>query len=105
MLKIVYYVPENALENTLKAIFDAGAGHIGNYDSCAFYTLGTGQFRPLSGSNPYIGAINIIEKVSEFRVETICPEDKIKEVLMALRKSHPYEEPAIDIFKLLNDLY
>jgi hypothetical protein len=102
MKKLVFFVPKDDAEKVKKAIFDAGAGTIGNYDCCSFEVEGVGQFRPLSGSNPHIGNQDIIERVVELRVETICEDEKIKTVLEALRDSHPYEEPAIDVYELLN---
>jgi len=102
MKKIVFFVPKNDAENVKSAVFKAGAGTIGNYDNCCFEMEGIGQFRPLDGANPYIGSQNKVEKVVELRVETICPDGKIEEVLKALRLAHPYEEPAIDVYELLN---
>ncbi|EQC51410.1 YqfO family protein [Bacteriovorax sp. DB6_IX] len=102
MKKIVFFVPKNDAENVKNAVFKAGAGTIGNYDNCCFEMEGIGQFRPLDGANPYIGSQNKVEKVVELRVETICPDGKIEEVLKALRLAHPYEEPAIDVYELLN---
>lgn len=102
MKKIVFFVPKNDAENVKNAVFKAGAGTIGNYDNCCFEMEGIGQFRPLDGANPYIGSQNKVEKVVELRVETICPDGKIQEVLKALRLAHPYEEPAIDVYELLN---
>ena len=102
MKKIVFFVPKSDAENVKDAVFKAGAGTIGNYDNCCFDMEGIGQFRPLEGANPYIGSQNKVEKVVELRVETICPDGKIEEVLKALRLAHPCEEPAIDVYELLN---
>jgi len=102
MYKICFYVPENAVDIVKHALFDAGAGRIGNYDSCCWQVLGTGQFRPLEGSSPAIGERGKIETVSEYRVEMICEDEMIKNVVEALRQSHPYEEPAYDIVKLVD---
>lgn len=102
MYKIVFYVPKNDAENVKDSIFSAGAGKIGNYDSCSFETEGIGQFRPLKGSNPTIGAHNKVEKVVELKVETICKKNDLTAVIEALKSSHPYEEPAIDVFELIN---
>jgi hypothetical protein len=98
--KLCFYVPETHTEQVKMAVFAAGAGRIGDYDCCAFQVTGQGQFRPLQGSNPYIGDQGEIERVSEVRVEMICIEDKLKAALQALREAHPYEEPAIDLWKL-----
>lgn len=100
MYKICFYVPDNTVEIVKQALFSAGAGRIGNYDSCCWQVLGSGQFRPLENSNPAIGKTGEIETVSEYRVEMVCEDKIIKEVVEALRQSHPYEEPAYDIVKL-----
>ena len=100
MYKLCVYVPENSVEKVKKALFDAGAGQIGNYDSCCWQTTGTGQFRPLKNSNPSIGTLNEIEHVAEIKIELICANDLIKQAIQALRDSHPYEEPAFDVWEL-----
>jgi len=85
-----------------EALFKSGAGRIGNYDCCAWQVKGQGQFRALEGSNPFIGRINEVEAVSEYKVEMVF-EDRLREqVVRALKESHPYEEPAYDIWKLEN---
>jgi structural hemagglutinin/hemolysin toxin protein RtxA len=98
--QLYYYVPETHLEATKAAIFAAGAGTIGNYSQCAWETKGTGQFCPAAGSNPYLGATGIIEKVVEYKVETICSSDCLIAVLAALKAVHPYEQPAFGYVKL-----
>ena len=100
MHKLVFYVPESHVEAVKSAVFNAGGGRMGNYDSCAWQTLGEGQFRPLSGSDPFIGEANRLERVPEFRVEVVCSDDVVAPVLAALREAHPYEEPAFDIWRL-----
>ena len=102
MYKISFYVPDNAVEIVKQALFAAGAGRIGNYDSCCWQVLGSGQFRPLENSSPAIGKTGEVETVSEYRVEMVCEDRIIKEVIEALRQSHPYEEPAYDVVKLEN---
>ena len=102
MLKLVYYVPESHLEETKLAIFEAGAGGIGNYEHCAWQVKGLGQFKPLDGADPFLGQVGQLEQVEEWRVETIVPESKAKLVLKALKASHPYEEPAFEFFQILN---
>lgn len=102
MKKLVFFVPKDDAEKVKNAVFNAGAGTIGNYDRCAFETEGVGQFRPNSGANPHIGRIGDTEKVVELKVETICPDNKVTQVIEALRESHPYEEPAIDLYQLEN---
>lgn len=101
MLKLIYYVPESHLESTKLAIFKAGAGGIGNYEHCAWQVLGTGQFKPVQGANPFIGELDQLEQLAEWRVETIVPEDKAKLVSAALRASHPYEEPAFEFIQMI----
>ena len=100
MYKLCAYVPENSVEKVKQALFDAGAGRIGNYDSCCWQTTGTGQFRPLKNSNPSIGTLNEIEHVAEIKIELVCANSLIKQAIRALRESHPYEEPAFDVWEL-----
>ncbi|MFN3714399.1 MAG: NGG1p interacting factor NIF3 [Alcanivoracaceae bacterium] len=100
LFKLCFYVPVENVEEVKSAVFAAGAGRIGNYDCCAWQVLGEGQFRPLSGSNPHIGQRDQIEKVAEYRVEMVCDEARLSAALAALRAAHPYEEPAIDVWRL-----
>ena len=100
MYKICVYVPENSVENVKQALFDAGAGRIGNYDSCCWQTVGVGQFRPLSGSNPAIGSPGEVESVSEIKIELVCEDEFVKGAVEAMRDAHPYEEPAFDVWEL-----
>lgn len=100
MYKICVFVPENDAEQVKRAMFAAGAGKIGAYDSCCWQTPGQGQFRPLEGSSPHIGEQDRIETVAEYRIEMVCDEANIRNVVAALRSSHPYEEPAYDVWKL-----
>lgn len=102
MLKLIYYVPESHLESTKQAIFSAGAGGIGNYEHCAWQVLGMGQFKPVQGADPFIGELNRLEQVPEWRVETIVPEAHAKAVAHALKTSHPYEEPAFEFIQILD---
>ncbi|OGO94035.1 MAG: NGG1p interacting factor NIF3 [Coxiella sp. RIFCSPHIGHO2_12_FULL_44_14] len=103
MYKIYFYVPESHLESVKQAIFHCGAGKMGNYDCCAWQTLGTGQFRALNGSNPAIGQLNQLAKVREYKVETVCEDDFLQLVLQALRQAHPYEKPAYGYWKITPD--
>ncbi len=93
-VKLEVYVPITDAEVLKTALFSAGAGKIGNYDCCCWQDSGTGQFRPLEGSQAFIGEQGKIEKVEEVKIELLCPEDKIKEIITALKKAHPYETPA-----------
>ncbi|MDX1802777.1 MAG: YqfO family protein [Alcanivorax sp.] len=98
--KLCFYVPETHVEQVKQAIFQAGAGHMGDYDCCCFQSRGQGQFRPLDGSHPFLGEQGRVETVDEYRVETICVAERLHAVISALRLAHPYEEPAIDLWRL-----
>jgi structural hemagglutinin/hemolysin toxin protein RtxA len=100
MYKLCFYVPATHVDIVKNAIFAAGAGRVANYDSCAWQVLGEGQFRPLAGSNPFIGAHDHIESVAEYKVETVCDDAYIVAVVAALKEAHPYEEPAYQVWKL-----
>ena len=100
MYKLGVYVPASHLEAVKTAMFKAGGGRIGNYDSCCWQSAGQGQFRPLAGSTPYLGQAGQVETVTEFRVEMVCEEALLKAVVAALRCAHPYEEPAFDVVRL-----
>lgn len=104
MYKLGFYVPASHLECVKHACFEAGAGRIGNYDQCSWQTLGDGQFRPQSGATPFIGAVNQLEQVPEYRVEMICERDRVRAVVTALIAAHPYEEPAWDLVELITGL-
>jgi len=97
--KLEFYVPETHLNAVKTAVFKAGAGVMGNYDCCSWETLGTGQFRPLEGSNPFIGTLSKIEQVKEYKIETICEESVLNDVIRELKRSHPYELPAYQIIE------
>jgi hypothetical protein len=106
MFKLVFYVPEDQAEAVKIAVFNTGAGKIGNYEHCCWQVLGQGQFRPLAGSQPFIGEApiadeqSLIEVVSEFRIEMVCHDDVIHAAVAALKEAHPYEEPAYDVWRL-----
>jgi structural hemagglutinin/hemolysin toxin protein RtxA len=102
MYQICFYAPTTHVEKIKNAMFAAGAGKIGEYQHCAWQVLGEGQFIPLENSHAFIGEKNILEKVSEYKVEMICEDEKIYEIISALKKSHPYEQPAYFIFKMEN---
>ncbi|WP_304224373.1 NGG1p interacting factor NIF3 [Gracilinema caldarium] len=97
---LVTFVPPHSTEAVLSALFAAGAGNYGNYDHCAFVCAGEGRFRPLAGSSPFIGTTGQDERFAENRIELLVADDAVNQVLEALRQSHPYEEPAIYLFKL-----
>ena len=101
MYKITLYVPVTHVESVKAAMFAAGAGRIGHYDCCAWQVLGVGQFRPLAGANPFIGQVGAVEAVAEYKVEMVCDKEALKPAILALKASHPYEEPAYDVVQLL----
>ena len=102
LLKLVVFVPATHLEAVKDAIFAAGAGRVGDYDRCAWQVLGEGQFRALPGAQPFIGAVGTVERVAEYRVETVLAAALLPAVIRALKAAHPYETPAFDVTALLN---
>lgn len=98
--KIVVYVPQEHADKLRDAMGNAGAGKIGNYSHCTFTVKGVGRFKPEQGANPTIGSIGNLGQVQEDRIETVCEEDKLKDVLQAIRSAHPYEEPATDVYPI-----
>jgi hypothetical protein len=101
-VKLVWFVPQEALDVTREAVFAAGGGRIGEYERCSWYTSGTGTFRGGEGTSPALGESGKEERVAELRVETVVPEGRIREALVALVLAHPYEEPAYDVYPLLD---
>jgi hypothetical protein len=99
--KLVVFVPPDSLEAVRDAVFSAGAGRIGDYERCSWYTPGIGTFLPLPGAEPTVGEVGEEELVEELRLETVFPEERQRDVVAALRRAHPYEEPAFDIYALL----
>lgn len=97
MYLLCFFVPETHLETVKNAIFNAGAGELGNYKHCAWQTLGTGQFMPLDGSRAFLGEINTLEKVTEYKVDIMCDTKYIKAAVEALKQAHPYETPAYHV--------
>ncbi len=95
--KLATFVPQEALERVSQAVFEVGAGVIGNYSSCSFQTGGTGTFFGDAESKPAVGQSGKLERAAEIRFETLVPIGKAELVIAALRKSHPYEEPAFDL--------
>jgi dinuclear metal center YbgI/SA1388 family protein len=98
--KWVVYVPAAQAESVREAMFGAGAGQIGDYSHCSWTVSGSGQFLPHEGASPAIGAVGAVERVPEDRIEIIAPARLRQAVLGAMRGSHPYEEPAFDVFAL-----
>ena len=96
--KIVVYAPELAAEDLRFAMGEAGAGTIGNYSHCMFTTKGESQFLPGEGADPVVGNVGELTKVEEYRIETLCDAAHLAAVVAAIRKAHPYEEPAFDVY-------
>ena len=99
--KLVVFVPAEAIDRVRNAVFAAGAGRIGDYERCSWYTPGTGTFLGREGTSPAVGAAGAEERVPELRLETVFPAERQDEVLAALRSAHPYEEPAFDVYELV----
>lgn len=100
MYKLAFFVPASHVEVVKAAVFAAGGGRIGDYDRCAWQTLGQGQFRPLDGSQPFLGQTGQVEVVEEWKVELVVADELIAQVVAALRQSHPYETPAYEVWRL-----
>lgn len=98
--KLIVFVPLDHAEKVRKALFSAGAGTIGAYDSCSFNSSGAGTFRAGENTNPFIGEQGKLHQEAEVKVETVVPTHKIPQVLCAMKAAHPYEEVAYDIFAL-----
>ncbi len=98
--KLVVFVPREALDTVREALFAAGAGRIGDYARCSWYTQGTGTFLGGETTDPTVGEPGREERVAELRLETVYPEELEAEVVRALRAAHPYEEPAFDLYPL-----
>jgi hypothetical protein len=99
--KLVVFVPEEALDAVRDALFAAGAGRIGAYERSSWYTAGTGTFRGGESTDPSVGERGREERVPELRLETVFPVERQREVVAALRAAHPYEEPAFDVYELV----
>ena len=100
--KLIVFVPPDALDAVRDALFAAGAGRIGDYERCSWYTEGTGTFLGGVGTDPAIGEPGREERVTEVRLETVFPAERQDEVIATLRWAHPYEEPAFDVYELLS---
>ncbi|KPB98942.1 Uncharacterized protein AC501_3925 [Pseudomonas amygdali pv. lachrymans] len=88
------------MDEVKSAVFAAGAGRIGAYDHCSWQALGQGQFRPLNGSQPFVGQSGVVESVEEWKVELVVADDLIQQAVLALKQSHPYETPAYEVWRL-----
>jgi hypothetical protein len=98
--KLAFFVPSSHLDVVKAAVFAAGGGRIGDYDQCAWQTLGQGQFRPLDGSRPFTGRVGEVERLAEWKVELVVADELIAQVVGALKQSHPYETPAYEAWPL-----
>jgi dinuclear metal center YbgI/SA1388 family protein len=103
LFKLVTFVPHSHIAQVRNAIFEAGAGSIGNYNSCSFNISGEGTFKAMEGATPFVGKVNELHTEPETRIETIFPKHLEQKVLHALLSNHPYEEVAYDIYPLNND--
>jgi len=99
-VKIVVFVPETHTDSVRDAMGKAGAGKIGNYSFCSFSSKGVGRFKPEEGAHPHIGSIGKPEEVVEEKIEAVCSREKLQTVIKAIKKIHPYEEVALDIYPL-----
>ena len=100
--KLVWFVPAEALDATRDAVFGAGAGRIGDYERCSWYTEGTGTFLAGAAADPALGERGGEERVAEWRVETVAPAERAAAVVAALRAAHPYEEVAFELYPLVD---
>jgi len=102
-VKIVVFVPKTHADIVRQVMGDGGAGKMGFYSHCSYSVVGIGRFKPLEGAHPNIGEVGKVAKVEEERIESICERSKAKAVIEAVRKVHPYEEVAFDVFPLLSE--
>ena len=93
----MWFVPEEALDATRAAVFAAGAGRIGDYERCSWYTAGTGTFLAREGAHPAVGEVGEEQRVGELLVETVVPEPRAAAAVRALVEAHPYEEVAFEL--------
>lgn len=99
-VKIVTTVPKTHADVVRRAMSEAGAGILGNYTNCSISSDIVGRFKPVSGANPFIGKVGVLESVIEEKIEMNCDRSKIKDVFNSLKKVHPYEEMVFDIYPL-----
>lgn len=102
LVKLVVTVPVESADIVRAVVGKTGAGTVGKYVYCSFSSRGVGRFLPLDGARPAIGEVGQLEKVEEERIEFTCERAKITEIVDVLKSAHPYEEPAIDIYPLMN---
>ncbi|KKP79919.1 MAG: hypothetical protein A2271_02635 [Candidatus Moranbacteria bacterium RIFOXYA12_FULL_35_19] len=99
-VKIVVFVPESHTNIVRESIGKAGAGKIGNYTHCSFSSKGIGRFKPEDGAHPVIGEVGKPESVQEERIEFVCDRNLVKDIIATIKKVHPYEEVALDVYLL-----
>jgi dinuclear metal center YbgI/SA1388 family protein len=99
--KLVIFVPKQHQREVLTSLFASGAGQIGNYDCCSFRSAGTGTFMPHKGAKPFWGKIEELNEVDETRIETIVTQKDLPKILESVKRSHPYETPAYDVYPLM----
>ena len=104
-VKLEIFVPQGHVEKVRDELARAGVGVIGNYDHCFAISQAQGSFRPLKGANPFDGVIGEIRYTAEYKIEVNCRRELVEEAIQAVRRSHPYEEPLINIFPLANHLF
>ena len=100
MYKLNFFVPIDYKEKVKLSLFEIGVGKYKNYDCCSFESLGTGQFRAIHDAKPFLGKMDEIEVVQEYKVEMICSDALIQKAVAVLKQNHPYEEVAYEVFKL-----
>ena len=103
MFKIITFVPVNDAQKVRQAMGDAGAGILGNYLHASFSTKGVGRFIPAKGAHPTIGEVGKMETVEEERIEVICEREKVRQVIAAIKKTHPYEQIPLEIYQLIDE--
>jgi len=103
LFKLIVMIPEKFAAQVSQSMYEAGAGHMGKYDHCGFHAEGTGTFRGLEGSRPFVGEINKLREDPEVRFETLVPGHALDQVIRAMIENHPYEKPSYDIISLANE--
>ncbi len=104
-VKIEIFIPRDYVDRLREALASVGVGRIGNYDHCCSITEVRGYWRPLTGAHPFMGELHQVEEGAECKVEANCQRELVKEVIAAIKKVHPYEEPVINIIPLVNNLF
>jgi hypothetical protein len=102
MYKINVFVPDGYITEIIEVMAQAGAGKMGTYTHTAFIAKGEGNWLAGPGSNPTIGKVGEMTRVTEYKLEMLCAENDLAQVVAAIRQAHPYEEPGIDVVKLID---